>query len=276
MDMTVVNSNDKPEVPQWPCCLLLDRKPTIYNNMNSWQWLSNFFCINYCTPSLLKHRVNWVMKSLTKSAFCPTERQKVQSTIERLINPSIWLQLFMSNLKTKVDFVDTDRYWQNSIWWWNSNLFLNTCLPSLSAHSLHTSQWKQGSMSSCGQRNGDEQVSEQYLRLLWRSCTVKESFCWSSRGRTKTSPERSRDYTTAFTAQQCSPWLQGKGFQLFTGAFHNALTYFLLDPLSARVNATLHGKSDIRVQVQSYNNVFWNVLGRATELFWRHRHLTVL
>lgn len=44
--------------------------------------------------------------------------------------------------------------------------------------------------------------------------------------------------------------------------------------LFARVKATLHWRSNIRAQVQSYN-IFWNVLGRAA-VFWTQRHLTVL
>lgn len=98
------------------------------------------------------------------------------------------------------------------------------------------------------------------------------SFCWSSQA--KTSPrEEQRLHCCLHTAQQCSPWLQGEGFQLFTSSFHYALTCFLLHPLCARV--AYEQCCNIRAQVQSYN-VFWNVLGRAAVLRWAKRHFTVL
>lgn len=67
------------------------------------------------------------------------------------------------------------------------------------------------------------------------------------------SGERSRDYTSAFTAPQCSPWLQG--FQLFNGSFHYALTSFLLF-----LNTALE---ELRF---SHTMPFQNVFGEAAEL----------
>lgn len=59
--------------------------------------------------------------------------------------------------------------------------------------------------------------------------------------------------TTAFTAQQCSPWLQaGRLSTIHMRTFHYAITYFLLYPLFAGVRATLHWNTNIRAQVQSY------------------------
>lgn len=54
---------------------------------------------------------------------------------------------------------------------------------------------------------GDERAGEQWALSLRRSCTVKEAFCWSSRARTKTSPDRL--HCCLHGSRQCSPWLRG-------------------------------------------------------------------
>lgn len=133
------------------------------------------------------------------------------------------------------------------------NIIMSCRLFCLSSHSLHTlsENWV-ASQAVVGAT-----VMSKRLRLrvsvIVKQLHNQRVFLLVISSKNKTSPERSSDYTTAFTAQQCSPWLQCKGFQLFTSSFHHALVCFLLYLLLAGVKATLHWKSNIKAQVQSHN-----------------------
>lgn len=89
-------------------------------------------------------------------------------------------------------------------------------------------------------------------------------FCWLSRARTKTSPEKKK---TTLLPSQCSPWLLANTFN-----YSRALstTYFLLYLLSAQVGYNNTG----RVQLQSYY-VFWNAFRSNTSTFFPQEAVSI-